>query len=166
VSAPERYLNMSANELRLELEALYADYAAALDEERFEDWPDFFTADCTYRIIPRENFERGLPLATWSSENRDNLLDRVVAIRRTMVYAPRYMRRLVTGIRILGWEAGELQVRANYLALETLTDELTRVFNTGQYRDRIVVADGRLRFREKLCVFDSLLVPNSLIFPL
>lgn len=166
MSAPERYLNMSANELRLELEALYADYAAALDEERFEDWPDFFTADCTYRIIPRENFERGLPLATWSSENRDNLLDRVVAIRRTMVYAPRYIRRLVTGIRILGWEAGELQVRANYLALETLTDELTRVFNTGQYRDRIVVADGRLRFREKLCVFDSLLVPNSLIFPL
>jgi salicylate 5-hydroxylase small subunit len=166
MSAPERYLNMSANELRLELEALYADYAAALDEERFEDWPEFFTADCTYKIIPRENFERGLPLATWSSENRDNLLDRVVAIRRTMVYAPRYMRRLVTGIRILGWEGEVLQVRANYLALETLTDELTRVFNTGQYRDRIVVADGRLRFREKLCVFDSLLVPNSLIFPL
>jgi salicylate 5-hydroxylase small subunit len=166
MSAPERYLNMSANELRLELEGLYADYAAALDEERFEDWPDFFTEDCTYKIIPRENFDRGLPLATWLSESRNNLLDRVVAIRKTMVYAPRYMRRLVTGIRILGWEGDALQVRANYLALETLNDELTRVFNTGQYRDRIVVEGGRLRFREKLCVFDSLLVPNSLIFPL
>lgn len=166
MSAPERYLNMSANELRLELEGLYADYAAALDEERFEDWPDFFTEDCTYKIIPRENFDRGLPLATWLSESRNNLLDRVVAIRKTMVYAPRYMRRLVTGIRILGWDGDALQVRANYLALETLNDELTRVFNTGQYRDRIVVEDGRLKFREKLCVFDSVLVPNSLIFPL
>jgi 3-phenylpropionate/cinnamic acid dioxygenase small subunit len=166
VSALERYLNMSVNELRLELEALYAEYAAALDEERFEDWPDFFVADCTYKIIPRENFERGLPLATWFSENRNNLLDRVVAIRKTMVYAPRYMRRLVTGIRILGWQGDALDARANYLALETLTDETTRVFNTGQYRDRIVVEGGRLKFREKLCVFDSLLVPNSLIYPL
>lgn len=166
MTAAERYLNMSAGELRLELEALYADYTAALDEERFEDWPGFFTEHCTYKIIPRENFERGLPLATWLSESRNNLHDRVVAIRKTMVYAPRYMRRLVTGIRMLGWEGDALQVRASYLALETLTDEITHVFNTGQYRDRIVVEDGRLRFREKLCVFDSLLVPNSLIFPL
>jgi 3-phenylpropionate/cinnamic acid dioxygenase small subunit len=166
MSAAERYLGMSAGELRLELEALYAEYTAALDEERFEAWPDFFTNDCTYKIIPRENFERGLPLATWLSESRDNLLDRVVAIRKTMVYAPRYMRRLVTGIRVLGWAGDELQARASYLALETLTDETTRVFNTGQYRDRIVVEDARLKFREKLCVFDSLLVPNSLIYPL
>jgi hypothetical protein len=40
------------------------------------------------------------------------------------------------------------------------------VFNTGQYRDKLVVEDGRLKFREKLCIFDSLLVPNSLIYPL
>lgn len=53
-----------------------------------------------------------------------------------------------------------------YLALETLLDETTRVFNTGQYRDKLVVADGRLKFREKICVFDSLLVPNSLIYSL
>lgn len=76
------------------------------------------------------------------------------------------MRRLVSGIRVLGWQDGELTVRANYMALETLLDETTRVFNTGQYRDKLVVADGRLKFREKICVFDSLLVPNSLIYPL
>ena len=29
---------------RLELEELYAEYVAALDEERFEDWTAFFTA--------------------------------------------------------------------------------------------------------------------------
>ena len=76
------------------------------------------------------------------------------------------MRRMVSGIRILGWEEGVLEVRANYLALETLQDEFTRVFNTGQYRDKLVVEEGKLKFKEKLCVFDSLLVPNSLILPL
>jgi len=166
VSAAERYLQMNARELRLELEELYAAYAACLDEERFEDWPDFFIDDCTYKIIPRENFERDLPLATWFCENKGGLLDRVVAIRKTMMYAPRYVRRLVSSIRILGWNGNTLAARANYLALETLLDEPTRLFNCGQYRDQLVVAGDRLRFKEKLCIFDSLLVPNSLIYPL
>ena len=76
------------------------------------------------------------------------------------------MRRMVSGIRVLGWKEGVLEVRANYLALETLQDQFTRVFNTGQYRDKLVVEEGKLKFREKLCIFDSLLVPNSLILPL
>ena len=166
MTAAERYLSMSTGELRLALEELYADYAACLDEERFEEWPAFFTDPCVYKIVPRDNFERGLPLATWLCESRGYLADRVTAIRKTAVYAPRYVRRMVSGIRVLGWTGAVLEVRANYLALETLQDELTRVFNAGQYRDKLVVADGKLKFREKLCIFDSLLVPNSLIYPL
>ena len=166
MNAAERTPALSAGELRLALEELYADYAACLDEERFEEWPEFFTDPCLYKIVPRENFERGLPLATWLCESKGYLADRVTAIRRTAVYAPRYVRRMVSGIRVLGWTDAVLEVRASYLALETLQDELTRVFNAGQYRDKLVVEDGKLKFREKLCIFDSLLVPNSLIYPL
>jgi 3-phenylpropionate/cinnamic acid dioxygenase small subunit len=166
LNAAERYLALRPGELRLELEDLYADYVACLDEERFEDWPEFFTDPCLYKIVPRENFERGLPLATWLCESKGYLVDRVTAIRKTAVYAPRYVRRMVSGIRVLGWADAVLEVRASYLALETLQDELTRVFNAGQYRDKLVVEDGRLKFREKLCIFDSILVPNSLIYPL
>lgn len=157
---------MDARELRLELEELYAAYSSCLDEERFEEWPEFFTDECLYKIVPRENFERGLPLATWLCESKAMLHDRVVMIRKTAVYGPRWIRRMTSGLRVLGWDADTLEVRANYLAVETLLDELTRVFNAGQYRDRVVVEDGRLKFREKVCVFDSLLVPNSLIYPL
>jgi 3-phenylpropionate/cinnamic acid dioxygenase small subunit len=166
MSAAERFLVLNARELRLELEELYAAYTACLDEERFEEWPDFFVEQCVYKIVPRDNFERGLPLATWLCESRGYLADRVVAIRKTSVYAPRWIRRIVSGIRILGWNDGVLEARASYLALETLQDQLTRVFNAGQYRDRLVVEDGRLKFKEKLCIFDSILVPNSLVYPL
>jgi 3-phenylpropionate/cinnamic acid dioxygenase small subunit len=166
VSAAERFLALNARELRLELEEFYAAYTACLDEERFEEWPEFFIEQCVYKIVPRDNFERGLPLATWLCESRGYLADRVVAIRKTAVYAPRWVRRMVSGIRILGWKDSMLEVRANYLAVETLQDELTRVFNAGQYRDKLVVEDGRLKFKEKLCIFDSVLVPNSLIYPL
>jgi len=166
VKAAERYLALSAGELRLALEELYAEYTACLDEERFDEWPEFFTDSCLYKIIPRENFERGLPLATWLCESKGYLVDRVTAIRKTAVYAPRYVRRMVSGIRVFGWKDAELEVRAGYLALETLQDELTRVFNAGEYRDKLVVEDGKLKFREKLCIFDSILVPNSLVYPL
>jgi 3-phenylpropionate/cinnamic acid dioxygenase small subunit len=165
-SDTQRYRALSAGELRLELEDIYARYTACLDEERFEDWPEFFTDPCVYKIVPRDNFERGLPLATWLCESKGYLADRVTAIRKTAVYAPRYVRRIVSGIRVLGWTESVLEVRASYLALETLQDELTRVFNAGQYRDKLVVEGGELKFREKLCIFDSLLVPNSLIYPL
>ena len=160
------YRQMGRNELRLALEDLYADYTACLDEERFEDWPGFFIDQCLYKIVPRENFARDLPLATMLCESKGYLLDRVQSIRKTQVFAPRTIRRMVSGIRPIGWQGDELEVRANYAAFETLTDELTRVFNVGCYRDRIVVADGALKFKEKVCVFDSNLVPNSLIYPL
>src|SRR5712691_2291544 len=166
MSASERYLTLNSRDLRLELEELYAAYTACLDEERFEVWPEFFVEQCLYKFVPRENFERGLRLATWRLAGMGYLADRVTAIRKTAVYAPRYTRRMVSGLRVLGWKEGMLEVRANYVALETLQDELTRVFNTGQYRDKLVVEDDRLKFKEKLCIFDSLLVPNSLIYPL
>lgn len=166
MTATERFRSMPAHELRLELEALYADYVACLDEERLEEWPEFFTDDAVYRIIPRENFERGLPIATLHCESKGYLQDRVVAIRRTAVYAPRYIRRLVSNIRVLGWKEGSLEVRANYAAFETLRDEMTRVFSVGRCHDRLIVADGRLKFKEKLVIFDSELIPNTLIYPL
>jgi salicylate 5-hydroxylase small subunit len=162
----ERYRGMNPLELRLALEELYAEYAACLNEERFEEWPDMFTEECVYKIMPRENHERGLPLATWLCESRGYLLDRVVAIRKTMMYGPRYMHRTVSGLRVLGWNGDALQVRASYLAVETLQDEISRVFNCGRYIDQVTVEDGALKFKEKLCIFDSLLVPNSLIYPL
>lgn len=153
-------------DLRCEVETLYAEYQGCLNEERFEEWPDFFVESCLYKIIPRENFERGLPLATWLCESKGYLSDRVVAIRKTSVYAPRFIRRVVSGIRIRGWRGDLLEVRADYAAFETLLDELTRVFNVGVYHDLIARENGHFKFKEKICVFDSMLVPNSLIYPL
>ncbi len=166
MTTTERYRKMNAIELRLMLDALYAEYAACLNDERFEEWPDMFTDDGIYKIIPRENYERGLPLATWLSEGRGYLLDRVAAIRNTMLYAPRYMHRTVSGIRVLGWQDDALQVRASYVAIETLLDDRSRVFNCGQYIDQLTVVGDQLKFKQKLCVFDSLVIPNSLIYPL
>jgi salicylate 5-hydroxylase small subunit len=154
-------------ELRFEVEDLYADYVACLDEGRFDEWPDFFAEDCLYKVIPRENWERDLPLATIRAESRGMLRDRVAGIQRTMMYAPRTCRHIVSSIRVTDVpEGGPVRVEANYLVIQTLLEEPSEVFQAGRYLDTLVRSDGRLLFREKLCVFDSVLVNNSLIYPI
>ena len=152
--------------LRLELEDLYTAYAAALDDGDLERWPEFFTAQCRYEIIPRENFERGLPLAVMRCESNGMLRDRVDALRRASVYGPRALRHLISGVRIIAVDAGVIRAQANYAVLQTRPDEETTVFNAGRYLDRLVREAGALRFQERLCVFDSVLVPGSLVFPI
>jgi len=152
--------------VRYEIEELLAEYAAVLDAVDLERWPEFFTEQCFYEIIPRENYDRGLPLAIMRCESRGMLKDRVVAIRDTMMYEPRYMRHILSAIRVTGESPAGIMVEANYAVFETLVDDLTRVFNVGRYLDRIVREAGQLKFAEKHCVYDSLLVPNSLIYPL
>ena len=56
--------------VRLEVEDLYTDYAACLDEGELERWPDFFVEHGVYRVVSRENYEQDLPLATMLCEGR------------------------------------------------------------------------------------------------
>jgi salicylate 5-hydroxylase small subunit len=152
--------------LRLEVEDLYARYIACLDQRRYDEWPDFFSEECVYRLQPRENFDRGLPLCTLAFESRGMLRDRVYGITQTLFHQPYYQRHLVSGLAILAVEEGVVAAEANYLVVRTRKNEPSEVFNCGRYFDRIVREDGVLRFREKLAVFDSELIPNSIIYPI
>ncbi len=152
--------------LRLEFEDLNAAYAAALDDDELERWPEMFVADATYRVVPRDNYDRGLPLAVMHCESRAMLVDRVAALRRSSVYAPRSMRHLISGTRIVRLDAGVVHATANYAVLQTLHEELTTVFSAGRYIDEVVREDGVLKLRSRVVVFDSVLVPGSLVYPL
>ena len=151
--------------LRLGIEGLYADYAGVLDDGDYEAWPDFFTEDCSYQVVARENFDQGLPLAAIRCESRGMLRDRVEAVHSTSMYEPRALRHIVSGLRIHEAKANAVMARANFCIMETLNDEPTRVFLSGIYRDALVREAGRLLFRERLCVFDSNLVLNSIVVP-
>jgi salicylate 5-hydroxylase small subunit len=72
---------------------------------------------------------------------------------------------MVSLVRVAADDDGTLRGQANYLVLQTLPEQPTTLFNAGRYLDAIVREEGRLRFKERLCVFDSIVVPNSLIVP-
>jgi 3-phenylpropionate/cinnamic acid dioxygenase small subunit len=151
-------------DLRAEIQDLYDAYAEALDDGELERWPELFTEKCRYEVVPRENFERGLPLAVILCESRGMLEDRVAALRKTSMYAPRYVRHLISHVRASA-EGEGFRVRANYAVLQTRVDALTEILSAGRYLDLVVRDAGRLRFAEKRVIFDSVLVPNSLVYP-
>src|SRR5260370_16460036 len=103
--------------------ALYDAYFDALDACRLEEWPEFFVTECRYRIISRENYEAGQGLCIMQADSKGMLTDRVRAILKTQVYAPRYCRRFYSGIRVVKAVGGELEVRQNVLILQPLPNK-------------------------------------------
>jgi 3-phenylpropionate/cinnamic acid dioxygenase small subunit len=152
-------------ELRARLADLYCAYADILDEGALERWPDFFIEECLYKVIPRENFEQGLPIALIFCESRNMLVDRVVALRETALYVPRIVRHLTSNIRLRTIEAQGLRLTANFALYQTMTDQPSDLFLCGRYHDRVVEDGGNLRFAERICVYDSTIVPTSLVYP-
>jgi salicylate 5-hydroxylase small subunit len=153
--------------LQREVEELYNDYARALDDGPLDAWPALFTDPCTYLIVPRSNFEAGLPLAIMRCESRGMLEDRVRSVQETIVFEPRYLRHHVTNISGHAHEDGTLEVQANYSVVEVLPEELPRILSVGRYLDVIERGpDEALKFSEKRVVYDSELVPNSIVYPL
>jgi salicylate 5-hydroxylase small subunit len=149
----------------LALVQLQADYAALADSGDWDRWCELFTEDCVYRLVPRENHERGFPLATLAFTSKGMLKDRAYAIRETLFHDPYYQRHVISLPRLLWAEGGTLRAETNYAVFRTKLNGLSTVFNVGRYLDTVVATPEGLRFAEKLVIYDSEMIPNSIIYP-
>ena len=145
---------------------LQADYAAAVDSGDWELWPTLFTADCLYKLQPRENHERGFPLATLSFDSQASLRDRVYGIKETLFHDPYYQRHVVGAPVIRGVGEDGIRCESNYAVFRTKLNGLSTVFNVGRYIDRVVPTPAGLKFAERLAIYDSEMIPNSIIYPI
>jgi 3-phenylpropionate/cinnamic acid dioxygenase small subunit len=152
-------------ELHFEIERLNTEYAHVLDNERYDEFPDFFVEDCLYRVVPRENHLLNLPIAVIHCESKGMIKDRMYAARESTMAEPRTLRHLISNIRVLEASEEEIRAEANVLILQTMINRMTEIVLSGFYLDRIVRSEGRFRFKERLCIYDSLLLPNSLVAP-
>ena len=148
------------------LTQLYAEYAAAVSSNQWDRWPEFFTEDCSYRLQPRENHERGFPLATLSFESKGMLKDRVYGIRETLFHDPYYQRVIVGAPLVRAATDHAIEAEANYAVFRTKLSELSTVFNVGRYIDVIVRTPEGLRFSSRHVIYDSEMIPNSIIYPI
>lgn len=151
--------------LRGEIRDLNDDYAALLDNFALEEWAGMFTDDALYVVTSRENFDQGLTHGTMWCEGRAMLNDRVLAIRKALVYEDRYLRHFVSGVRISAASGGLIECQANFMLVESMIDAKPDLIMLGRYVDKVARVDGSLKFRERQCVFDNHWLPRSLVLP-
>lgn len=150
----------------IDLIRLYGDYAAAVDAAQWDKWVELFVDDCEYKIQPRENFERGFPLATLALLSKNMLKDRVYGIHETLYHDPYYQRHVV-GMPVVREESdGVILAEANYAVFRTKLSGESTVFNVGRYLDTIRREGGELKFISRLCIYDTEMIPNSIIYPI
>jgi 3-phenylpropionate/cinnamic acid dioxygenase small subunit len=154
----------------LRVAELNAAYAATIDADRLEAWPDFFVESCLYKITSADNHKRGYTAGIVYADSRamlhDRVTARVTALRTANIYE-RHSYRHIVGLPVIG-EAGNdgLAAETPFLVARIMRDGRTDLFATGVYVDRIHDEAGRLRFAERLVVCHSSRFDTLLVIPL
>ncbi|HEX4111044.1 MAG TPA: aromatic-ring-hydroxylating dioxygenase subunit beta [Stellaceae bacterium] len=148
------------------VENLNARYVAAIDDDRLEDWPAFFTDPCRYEIISAENVERGMPLGVFFADSRAMLADRVASLRRANIYDSQRYRHIVSATLILDEEKTIVRAQSNFLVVRIMLDGEMRLFMSGRYRDVIDTSGPAPLFAEKRAIFDNRRIDTLLALPI
>lgn len=150
-------------QLATELNAMHAEF---IDDDRLEEWPDLFVADCTYSVIARENFDRNLTLAAIFCDSKGMLVDRIVSLRKANIYPVHNYRHILGPTRIVSEQGSRVTAQTNYAVLMTRTDGHTRIYNSGKYIDEIDCSDDRPLFISKTAVFDTNVMDTMMVRPI
>ena len=145
---------------------LNAEYARAIDDDRLEDWPEFFAEPCLYTITSADNHRRGMPVGIIYADSKGMLKDRVAALREANVYERQSYRHVVGLPAILGERDGAMRAETPFLVVRIMRDGTMALFATGRYLDALVEEAGALRFRERVVVCDSSRIDTLLAIPL
>ncbi len=158
---------MQTTDALLRLAMLNTAYASAIDADRLEDWPDFFTEDCLYRITTAENHQRGLQAGIIYADSRAMLHDRVFALRRANIYERQRYRHVIGMPAILEQDADGFRAEAPFLVVRTMRGGAMEVFAAGRYLDAVRPGrDGTLHFARREVICDSANFDTLLAIPL
>ncbi|CAN5478869.1 aromatic-ring-hydroxylating dioxygenase subunit beta [soil metagenome] len=150
----------------LELLELQHRYMAALDNDELERWPTFFTPDCIYEIIPKENIDAGLAMPVIYCRNDRMLRDRVTSLRQANIYEPHVYRHMASGLLIKSAEGDTVTATSSYAVIRTGLSGESSVYQAGRYEDECIRTDDGWRYRKKRVVYDTLRVQTLLATPI
>jgi len=152
--------------LHTDLIALNADYAAALDDDRMEEWPSFFTEDCFYRITTLQNHERKLPAGLVYADSRQMLADRILSLSKANIYEAQRYRHLLGLPRVREDDGRTARVETGFAVLRIMRTGETVIFASGRYFDEVTRVGDALKLKKRDVVCDSNRIDTLLAIPL
>lgn len=159
---------MNQYELHLAVSLLNARYAQAIDDDRLEDWPGFFTPDCFYSITSHDNHARGLAAGIVYCDSQGMLKDRVSGLREANIYERHRYRHIVSmPASVQAGSGGRLSAQTPFAVYRITRNKPSELFVTGCWHDELVLADdGQLKIAKRIAVCDSSVFDTLLAIPL
>ena len=150
----------------LRLAELNAAYAATIDQDRLEAWPDFFTDDCFYKITSAENHRAGYQAGIVYADSKAMLRDRITALRTANIYERQSYRHIIGLPLVTSQGNSVIEAEAPFLVVRILRGAQTDLFATGIYLDRLHDTSDGLRIAQRIVVCDSSHFDTLLAIPL
>ena len=150
---------MSDTELtsRAEVEELFYQEAALLDEWRLEEWLGLLTEDATYQVpptdVPQADARTTLFLI---ADDALRIRSRVKQLLGKSAWAENphsRTRRIISNVRVLRRESDGILVTANF-AIYRMRYELVDVY-IGHYDYKLIRIGNQLRIRERRAILDN-----------
>ncbi|MBH67065.1 MAG: hypothetical protein CMM58_01810 [Rhodospirillaceae bacterium] len=153
-------------DLRVRVMDFLSDCAHSIDDDRLEEWPNFFSERGIYHITTKENEEAGLPIGIMYCEGRGMLKDRINALRTANVFEPHTYCHLLGNTRLSYKSHDTLSARTNFSVIRTMQSGKTENFAIGKYIDEIKFDQKIIEFTLRRVVLESRRVNVLLVLPL
>jgi p-cumate 2,3-dioxygenase subunit beta len=149
----------AAKVTQAEVEELLFREAALLDEWRLDEWLELLTADARYEV-PSNDRPDADPANTLFTVADDmaRIRGRVTRLKDKNAHAefPRSRtRRLISNVRVVGTNASELRVEANFVVYRFRRDESVREY-VGRYQYVLRAEGGSLKIARRRAVLDAM----------
>jgi anthranilate 1,2-dioxygenase small subunit len=83
-----------------------------------------------------------------------------------MEFSPRIITHFISNHFISDIIPGSaFSSRSNFLLVENMADQKPSLLMAGQYYDKFVWSESKLLLKERICVYDSILIQTSIIYP-
>ena len=152
--------------VRQQVEDLLIDYSHALDDFELDRWPNFFTEDGIYQIIPRESYDQNLPLGILFCDGRGMMVDRILALETANIFEPHTNNHITGRPQLSQNDDGTINARSNFSITRTMQDGRMEIYAIGKYMDRITLAGNKPQFQDRRVVLESRRVDILLVYPL
>lgn len=138
--------------------------AALLDDQKYDEFVAEFTEDGRYRLIPRENHDRGLPTCI-IDDTRDRLIYRSQLISRQWHHGPFRETRMLTNFDVDFPAADAARARANFAVYLTDAEGESRLHMVGRLEDSLAMREGRWRIRQRFAILETFKPTDVIVYP-
>ena len=143
-----------------------ADYARVIDNDALEQWPDFFTDPCIYKITTSANHAKGYELGVVYARSRGMLTDRVTALREANIYERQSYRHIMGMPVILSENDSDIRCETSFAVVRIMHDGVNDLYASGKYLDLYKREGNGVKIAERIVVCDSQRFDTLLALPL